>query len=140
MDVSLIGVAVPIPELQVYFISRAFPAVTRCFPINDYTLTHYTSPPSRVIIISRENMDWRDSDASEDENGQDQQANSRKRSSRGSYPELIPVFPASNTSIQPACDQCRKTKSKCERPSGGATQCKSCALAGTREFRPAATA
>ncbi|EKM84077.1 hypothetical protein AGABI1DRAFT_117526 [Agaricus bisporus var. burnettii JB137-S8] len=55
-------------------------------------------------------MEWKDSDPSDDENSL---ATSRKRSSR-------------------ACDQCRKTKSKCERPSGSATQCKSCALTGTR--------
>ncbi|KAF8078976.1 fungal-specific transcription factor domain-containing protein [Lyophyllum atratum] len=57
-------------------------------------------------------MEWRYSDHSDDEAGQDPQASSRKRSSR-------------------ACDQCRKTKSKCERPGGDAAPCKSCALAGT---------
>ncbi|TFK41823.1 fungal-specific transcription factor domain-containing protein [Crucibulum laeve] len=58
-------------------------------------------------------MDWRESDPSDEENpNEDQQARARKRSSR-------------------ACDQCRKTKSKCERPAGDAVQCKSCALAGT---------
>ncbi|KAF8634943.1 hypothetical protein AX15_000674 [Amanita polypyramis BW_CC] len=53
-------------------------------------------------------MDWRDSDQSEEENP----ASSRKRSSR-------------------ACDQCRKTKSKCERSANENTPCKSCAAAGT---------
>ncbi|KAF9015674.1 fungal-specific transcription factor domain-containing protein [Cyathus striatus] len=58
-------------------------------------------------------MDWRDSDPSEDEaHNEDAQLRSRKRSSR-------------------ACDQCRKTKSKCERPMGEGVQCKSCSLAGT---------
>lgn len=33
----------------------------------------------------------------------------------------------------PACDQCRKTKSKCERPKGESKTCKSCALTGTGE-------
>lgn len=46
----------------------------------------------------------------------------------------FPILIVSNESTHPACDQCRKTKSKCERPSGDATQCKSCALAGTREY------
>ncbi|KAF5388613.1 hypothetical protein D9757_004721 [Collybiopsis confluens] len=54
-------------------------------------------------------MDWHDSDGSEDG---DTQAASRKRSSR-------------------ACDQCRKTKSKCEKGVGEGTPCKSCTLAGT---------
>ncbi|KAK0481545.1 fungal-specific transcription factor domain-containing protein [Armillaria novae-zelandiae] len=57
-------------------------------------------------------MDWHDSDPSEDEANHDSQAASRKRSSR-------------------ACDQCRKTKSKCERGAADSTQCKSCAQAGT---------
>ncbi|RDB29501.1 Nitrogen assimilation transcription factor nit-4 [Hypsizygus marmoreus] len=57
-------------------------------------------------------MEWHYSDHSDDEGGQDTQATSRKRSSR-------------------ACDQCRKTKSKCERPGSEASPCKSCALAGT---------
>ncbi|KAJ7103261.1 fungal-specific transcription factor domain-containing protein [Mycena belliarum] len=50
------------------------------------------------------------SDASDDETARDPQTTSRKRSSR-------------------ACDQCRKTKSKCERI--GNETCKGCALAGT---------
>ncbi|KAJ7751211.1 fungal-specific transcription factor domain-containing protein [Mycena maculata] len=54
-------------------------------------------------------MDY--SDASEDESApRDSQTTSRKRSSR-------------------ACDQCRKTKSKCERVAN--ETCKGCALAGT---------
>lgn len=59
-------------------------------------------------------MDWRDSEASEDDANlqDDPRLMLRKRSSR-------------------ACDQCRKTKSKCERGSGDKPQCKSCALAGT---------
>ncbi|KIK70628.1 hypothetical protein GYMLUDRAFT_209950 [Collybiopsis luxurians FD-317 M1] len=57
-------------------------------------------------------MDWHDSDASEEGDIHESQAASRKRSSR-------------------ACDQCRKTKSKCEKGVGEGTPCKSCALAGT---------
>ncbi|KAJ3767154.1 fungal-specific transcription factor domain-containing protein [Lentinula raphanica] len=57
-------------------------------------------------------MDWHDSDPSEDGDAQESQTASRKRSSR-------------------ACDQCRKTKSKCERVAGEGVPCKSCALAGT---------
>ncbi|KAF8167342.1 fungal-specific transcription factor domain-containing protein [Crassisporium funariophilum] len=59
-------------------------------------------------------MDWHDTDPSDDgqDHQDDPQTTSRKRSSR-------------------ACDQCRKTKSKCERPTGDAKKCKSCALAGT---------
>ncbi|KAF8640616.1 hypothetical protein AX17_000277 [Amanita inopinata Kibby_2008] len=53
-------------------------------------------------------MDWHESDQSEEE----ALANSRKRSSR-------------------ACDQCRKTKSKCERPGGDNVPCKSCTAVGT---------
>ncbi|KAJ7492355.1 fungal-specific transcription factor domain-containing protein [Mycena latifolia] len=53
-------------------------------------------------------MDY--SDASDDETPRDSQTTSRKRSSR-------------------ACDQCRKTKSKCERVAN--ETCKGCALAGT---------
>ncbi|KII93670.1 hypothetical protein PLICRDRAFT_35889 [Plicaturopsis crispa FD-325 SS-3] len=54
---------------------------------------------------------WRDSDPSDDDGHPDGQA-TRKRSSR-------------------ACDQCRKTKSKCERFSPEIDQCKSCAATGT---------
>ncbi|KAG9222442.1 hypothetical protein CCMSSC00406_0002777 [Pleurotus cornucopiae] len=54
----------------------------------------------------------RDTDGSDDEGYQDPQPGSRKRSSR-------------------ACDQCRKTKSKCERPDGEALPCKSCLASGT---------
>ncbi|KAF8346943.1 fungal-specific transcription factor domain-containing protein [Amanita rubescens] len=53
-------------------------------------------------------MDWRDSDLSEEE----AHTHSRKRSSR-------------------ACDQCRKTKSKCERSVSDNIPCKSCAATGT---------
>ncbi|KAI5898203.1 uncharacterized protein SCHCODRAFT_02611397 [Schizophyllum commune H4-8] len=57
-------------------------------------------------------MNYHDTDdGSEEDTGQDQLTGNRKRSSR-------------------ACDQCRKTKSKCERGPTDA-QCKSCALAGT---------
>ncbi|KAI0321361.1 fungal-specific transcription factor domain-containing protein [Amylostereum chailletii] len=53
-----------------------------------------------------------ETDHSEDEQGPSTQTeSSRKRSSR-------------------ACDQCRKTKSKCERFEGDIEPCKSCALAG----------
>ncbi|CAA7264843.1 unnamed protein product [Cyclocybe aegerita] len=59
-------------------------------------------------------MGWQDSDPSDDENNQRDESppTSRKRSSR-------------------ACDQCRKTKSKCERGNSESKKCKSCALAGT---------
>ncbi|KAF6766696.1 fungal-specific transcription factor domain-containing protein [Ephemerocybe angulata] len=59
-------------------------------------------------------MEQRESDGSdaEPQHADDVQSMSRKRSSR-------------------ACDQCRKTKSKCERPTGDGKKCKSCALAGT---------
>ncbi|KAF9567781.1 hypothetical protein CPC08DRAFT_739993 [Agrocybe pediades] len=59
-------------------------------------------------------MEWHDSDPSDEEHAhqEDTQTTSRKRSSR-------------------ACDQCRKTKSKCERSSGDSKMCKSCALTGT---------
>ncbi|KAF9486569.1 hypothetical protein BDN70DRAFT_870159 [Pholiota conissans] len=59
-------------------------------------------------------MEWHDTDPSDDDQQQneDSQATSRKRSSR-------------------ACDQCRKTKSKCERTKGDSKLCKSCALTGT---------
>lgn len=58
-------------------------------------------------------MDWRDSDGSDEEHAPDAQATAnRKRSSR-------------------ACDQCRKTKSKCEKGPGDGSQCKSCAQANT---------
>lgn len=59
-------------------------------------------------------MEAHESDGSDVETHQpdETQAFSRKRSSR-------------------ACDQCRKTKSKCERPAGDGKICKSCALAGT---------
>ncbi|KAI3622119.1 hypothetical protein WG66_015820 [Moniliophthora roreri] len=57
-------------------------------------------------------MDWHESDHSDDGDNQDSQAASRKRSSR-------------------ACDQCRKTKSKCERGANEGVPCKSCALSGT---------
>ncbi|TFK77447.1 hypothetical protein BDN72DRAFT_830615 [Pluteus cervinus] len=58
-------------------------------------------------------MNWNDSDPSdEDTNNELHPTASRKRSSR-------------------ACDQCRKTKSKCERPAGDNVPCKSCALTGT---------
>ncbi|KAJ7597406.1 fungal-specific transcription factor domain-containing protein [Mycena floridula] len=56
-------------------------------------------------------MEWHESDQSEDENNNESQA-ARKRSSR-------------------ACDQCRKTKSKCSRGSSEQDQCKSCQTAGT---------
>lgn len=70
---------------------------------------HALCPSSIIEIFS---MNFHDTDdGSEEETGQDHLNGNRKRSSR-------------------ACDQCRKTKSKCER---GPTdsQCKSCALAGT---------
>ncbi|KAJ3874729.1 fungal-specific transcription factor domain-containing protein [Lentinula edodes] len=57
-------------------------------------------------------MDWHDSDPSEDGDAPESLSASRKRSSR-------------------ACDQCRKTKSKCERVAGEGVPCKSCVLAGT---------
>ncbi|KDR85752.1 hypothetical protein GALMADRAFT_384548 [Galerina marginata CBS 339.88] len=58
-------------------------------------------------------MDWHDTDLSDEEPHHDEsQATSRKRSSR-------------------ACDQCRKTKSKCEPLAGDSKTCKSCALTGT---------
>ncbi|KAF9270701.1 hypothetical protein L218DRAFT_993268 [Marasmius fiardii PR-910] len=57
-------------------------------------------------------MDWHESDVSDDGEGHDSLNSSRKRSSR-------------------ACDQCRKTKSKCERGAGEGVPCKSCALTGT---------
>ncbi|KAF9469792.1 fungal-specific transcription factor domain-containing protein [Collybia nuda] len=57
-------------------------------------------------------MEWRYSDPSEDETAHSLQFTSRKRSSR-------------------ACDQCRKTKSKCEKPGSDSSSCKNCALAGT---------
>ncbi|KAG7099704.1 hypothetical protein E1B28_001524 [Marasmius oreades] len=57
-------------------------------------------------------MDWHESDASDDGEGHESLSTSRKRSSR-------------------ACDQCRKTKSKCERGAGEGAPCKSCALTGT---------
>ncbi|KAG6878126.1 hypothetical protein C0993_011840 [Termitomyces sp. T159_Od127] len=57
-------------------------------------------------------MDWRCSDHSDDDTNHDTPMTNRKRSSR-------------------ACDQCRKTKSKCERMSGDSSVCKSCALVGT---------
>lgn len=53
-------------------------------------------------------MDWHESDQSEEE----LHVNSRKRSSR-------------------ACDQCRRTKSKCERSVNETLPCKSCAATGT---------
>ncbi|KAJ3793146.1 fungal-specific transcription factor domain-containing protein [Lentinula aff. detonsa] len=58
-------------------------------------------------------MDWHDSELSEDGDAPEYQTASRKRSSR-------------------ACDQCRKTKSKCERAAGEGVPCKSCALTGTK--------
>ncbi|KAF9055831.1 fungal-specific transcription factor domain-containing protein [Panaeolus papilionaceus] len=61
-------------------------------------------------------MEWRDSEPSDDEHVQQDGSHttSRKRSSR-------------------ACDQCRKTKSKCERGgSGDSKKCKSCALSGSQ--------
>ncbi|KIY50437.1 hypothetical protein FISHEDRAFT_64668 [Fistulina hepatica ATCC 64428] len=60
-----------------------------------------------------ESSQWHDSDVSDDGHNTDvQSAAARKRSSR-------------------ACDQCRKTKSKCERSPDNPKQCKSCALAST---------
>ncbi|KAF9531948.1 fungal-specific transcription factor domain-containing protein [Crepidotus variabilis] len=60
-------------------------------------------------------MDWHDSDHSDDEHNHQGRADgargTRKRSSR-------------------ACDQCRKTKSKCEPSAGDSKLCKSCAAAG----------
>ncbi|KAF8808141.1 hypothetical protein BYT27DRAFT_7190259 [Phlegmacium glaucopus] len=58
-------------------------------------------------------MEWHDTDPSDDEQNH-HEATARKRSSR-------------------ACDQCRKTKSKCERQtiSGDSKRCKSCTFAGT---------
>ncbi|THV07451.1 hypothetical protein K435DRAFT_741751 [Dendrothele bispora CBS 962.96] len=58
-------------------------------------------------------MNWPESEPSDDNETPEIQSASRKRSSR-------------------ACDQCRKTKSKCERGTGDeGTPCKSCQLAGT---------
>ncbi|KAG6919020.1 hypothetical protein DXG01_009730 [Tephrocybe rancida] len=57
-------------------------------------------------------MEWQYSDHSDDDANQDVPTTSRKRSSR-------------------ACDQCRKTKSKCERSSDNSAVCKSCAVIGT---------
>ncbi|KAL0576702.1 hypothetical protein V5O48_005269 [Marasmius crinis-equi] len=57
-------------------------------------------------------MDWNGSEGSDEGEGHDSQNASRKRSSR-------------------ACDQCRKTKSKCERGPNDGVPCKSCSLTGT---------
>lgn len=42
---------------------------------------------------------------------------------------LLATVPVSYTPL--ACDQCRKTKSKCERGSRDSSPCKSCQLTGT---------
>ena len=75
-------------------------------------------------------MDWHESDQSEEEI----HANNRKRSSRG---EATCVFHLPSPLIKAflACDQCRKTKSKCERSASDNVPCKSCAVAGTSECR-----
>jgi hypothetical protein len=84
---------------------------------------HYSALPSHK-------MDWHYSDHSDDEAANDVQPTNRKRSSRGQY---TPVDRLSSLLFidKLACDQCRKTKSKCERPAGNNTPCKSCILAGT---------
>lgn len=54
----------------------------------------------------------------------------RKRSSRGEYyHSTLLSHPFSQARL--ACDQCRKTKSKCERFKGDDEPCKSCSAAGT---------
>ena len=58
----------------------------------------------------------------------------RRRSSKGRCHPFLSVDFHSDLSplYQPACDQCRKSKCKCERvPDGG--PCKSCIMLGTRE-------
>ncbi|SRR6266550_8415200 len=76
-------------------------------------------------------MDWRDSDLSEEEAN----THSRKRSSRGTLLILFIRLPLCIFSS--ACDQCRKTKSKCERSVSDNIPCKSCAATGTSECRHA---
>lgn len=48
-----------------------------------------------------------------------------------SHPRPIPFTHSSQLSPSLACDQCRKTKSKCERFKGDDEPCKSCLAAGT---------
>ena len=55
----------------------------------------------------------------------------RKRSSRGEYYYCSTLLPLSFSKFRLACDQCRKTKSKCERFKGDDEPCKSCSAAGT---------
>lgn len=84
-----------------------------------YVLILKTIPSSRECLkykivsfaLHLSNMDWRYSDPSDDEGNHEAPTSNRKRSSR-------------------ACDQCRKSKSKCERPNGDVAPCKSCSLTG----------
>ena len=54
----------------------------------------------------------------------------RKRSSRGEYYHST-LLSRPISKFRLACDQCRKTKSKCERFKGDDEPCKSCLAAGT---------
>lgn len=80
-------------------------------------------------------MDWRDSEASEDDASlhDDPRLMLRKRSSRGIYHHHIFVQPSVlDHSTQLAINVGKQRANiKCERGSGDKLQCKSCALAGT---------
>lgn len=76
-------------------------------------------------------MDWHYSDHSDDDTNHEVPTSSRKRSSRGSLFPLPMLYLSNFLLPNLACDQCRKTKSKCERVSGDSGVCKSCALAAT---------
>jgi hypothetical protein len=90
------------------------------------------SGPAFPSVVHTLMPNWHDSDQSSDEISPGR----RKRSSRG--PNFTPYPISLCTYGFIACDQCRKTKSKCERPESG--PCRTCAVASTGFFERLFTA
>lgn len=91
--------------------------------------------PSQLEVVCRDSLIlttmssnlWRDSDPSDDDGAN--QAATRKRSSRGGSPCFYSLLQTPDWNLI-ACDQCRKTKSKCERLPADSDICKNCAASG----------
>lgn len=114
---------------------KAFDAAPRCYyrswglycVTERWSSTFFPifSPCSGYSLAMSAEPSLPDHDISDD----DQHLTNRKRSSRGSYTCFETLSRLIRLSL--ACDQCRKTKSKCERSKTDDDPCKSCLAAGT---------
>ena len=125
---ALVWIDEPTTGVKASMVCRGHITEPECAPRRSSTFFPIFSPYSGYSLAMSAEPSLPDPDISDDDQ-HPTEASNRKRSSRGSYPSSPTLSRLIHLSL--ACDQCRKTKSKCERSKSDDDPCKSCLAAGT---------